>query len=196
VALLVWRYQPLLRGPISVAMGCSQQPSAEALATTAGAAEPDVLLKRSNSDKISLSERGSLRPFQPARQRLSDGQDRREHNLRQDGFPQHRSPFIGRSSQGKPGAGRFARRDRRAEESNARAGRLGVASRPEALDCAHSRHDQAAPARRKHRRRNAVSRHRRSEVNRRRPVAYHHRRRPLSGASPEAGRTLRKPEEQ
>ena len=56
-------------------------------------------------------------------------------------------------SEGQPGAGGSAGRDRPAQEGDAGADRAGVGAGAEAVDRAHPRHDEAAPARRKHRRR-------------------------------------------
>jgi aryl-alcohol dehydrogenase-like predicted oxidoreductase len=44
-------------------------------------------------------------PFQPSRQRVSHGSNQREHNLRQQRFPKHRSPLHSRGPQSESGSG-------------------------------------------------------------------------------------------
>ena len=50
-----------------------------------------------------------LRALQPAGQGVPHGQDRRDHHVRRDRLPQHRSAFHPRGAQGELGAGRSAR---------------------------------------------------------------------------------------
>ena len=56
-------------------------------------------------------------PFSPLGRGFLTGKIDREHDLRQQGFPQHRAPLHAGSAQGQPGAGRPHRRDRRGASS-------------------------------------------------------------------------------
>ena len=75
---------------------------------------------RSGGAADARGARHRLRPLQPAGQGLPHGQDRREHQVRQLRLPQHAPPLHARGAEGESGPGRSARRDRRAEEGDAR----------------------------------------------------------------------------
>ena len=111
-------------------------PAERVLAVVAGA--------RSGDHPDARRARHRLRPLQPAGQGLPHRQDRREHDLRQHRLPQHRPPLRAGGPEGEPGAGRSARPHRRAEERDARPDRTRLAPRPEAVDRADSRDDEAA----------------------------------------------------
>ncbi len=69
-----------------------------------------------------------LRSVQPAREGLSDGEDRRDDGIRQQRLPQ-RGPTLQRGEpEGQSRVRRVVDRVRRTEENNARAGRAGVAA--------------------------------------------------------------------
>ena len=90
-------------------------------------------------------------PFSPLGKGFLTGTDQREHHVRERRLPQHRAALYRGRAEGESGAGRSAASNRRAETGHARADRARVAAGAEAVDRAHSRNDQAAPARRKHR---------------------------------------------
>ena len=92
-------------------------------------------------------------PFSPLGKRVPHGQDQRRNEVRQDRFPQHRPALHAGEPQSESGPGGSARQDRRTEEGDARADRARLDARPEAVDGSHPRHNEVAPAGRKHRRR-------------------------------------------
>ena len=94
-------------------------------------------------------------PFSPLGQGLPHRHDRREHDVRQHRLPQHRSPLHAGGPEGEPGAGRSARRDRRAEEGDTRPDRARLAAGAEAVDRADPRHHEAASPGGEHRGRRA-----------------------------------------
>ncbi len=92
-------------------------------------------------------------PFSPLGQGIPDGEDRSEHHVREHGFPQHPPAVHARGTRGQSGARGSARQDCGGEGRDDRPDRPRLASRPEALDRADPRNDEAAQARGEHRRR-------------------------------------------
>src|SRR5262249_48319561 len=80
-----------------------------------------------------------------------DGEDRRDHGLRQHRLPQHPPAVRAGEPEGEPGAGGTARADRREEERDAGPDRPRLAAGPEAVDRSDSGHHEVAPAGGKHR---------------------------------------------
>ena len=87
-----------------------------------------------------------LCPIQPSGRRFPHRQDRCVYQIRQLGLPQQRPAFCARRAEGKSGFGRSGSRCGRPKRRHARASRSRLAAGSEALDRAHPRHDQAAPA--------------------------------------------------
>ena len=83
-------------------------------------------------------------PFSPLGKRLPHGKDRREHDVRQHRLPQHRPALYAGGSESESGAGRSARRDRRAEEGDACSDRARLAACAEAVDRSDPRHHETA----------------------------------------------------
>ena len=107
--------------------------------------------KRSDPDP--RGTRNRLRAVQPAGQGLSHGQDRRKREVRQLRLPQHPASLHAGGAQGESGPDRSARQHRGAEEGDAGPDRARVAAGPEAVDCSHPRHHEAASSGREHRER-------------------------------------------
>src|SRR6266545_1218916 len=97
--------------------------------------------------------RHRVRPVQPARCRVPDGEDRREDGLPPDRLPELLAALHAGGSQGERGRRGPAEPGRRPEEGHGCAGRAGVAARAEALDRPDPRHHQAPPPRGEPRRR-------------------------------------------
>jgi aryl-alcohol dehydrogenase-like predicted oxidoreductase len=90
--------------------------------------------------------RRGVRPVQPARQGLPHREDRREHPVRQLGFPEPSAAIRSRGAEGEPVPGRGARPDRRAEGSDAGAAGDRLAARAEAVDRPDpGNHEAASP---------------------------------------------------
>jgi hypothetical protein len=109
------------------------------LALVAGAGGGDPAAARGAGHRV--------RAFQPAGQGLPDRQDRGDDHIRQHGLPQHRPSVLGREPPGQPGPGGPRGRCGQAEGLDAGAGRAGLGARAEAVDRAHSRHDEAGASR-------------------------------------------------
>ena len=110
-----------------------------------------------------------LRAVQPARCRVPDRQDRREHEVRPNRLPQRRATIFPGSAQGEHGAGGHRQGRGGSQGRDAGPGRAGLAAGAEALDRAYSRHNQASPAGGESRRRR--SRAHRAKTCRRSPSA-------------------------
>src|SRR2546427_537875 len=91
-------------------------------------------------------------PIQSPRQGLPDGHDRREDDVRELGFPQHRSTLHARGAESESDDRGSPADDCGKEAGDTGADRPRLAARPEALDRANSGHDQTGAPGRKHRR--------------------------------------------
>src|ERR1700758_2322723 len=91
-----------------------------------------------------------LRPFQPAGQRLPYGKDQRRYAVRQKRFPQHRATVFTGEPEGESGDGGSGGQICSTEKGDAGSDRARLVACAETLDRADPRHDQAAPAGRKH----------------------------------------------
>ncbi len=135
--------------------------------------------------------RHRLRALQPARQGLPDRRDQREHDLRQQGLPQHRAALLRRGPQGQPGARRSPGRDRRARRARRRRRSLSPGCWPSkpwivpipGTTKLHRLEENIGAA-------TVQLTARRSRRHRDRPLERHGRRRPLSGAPAGQGRPL------
>ena len=130
-----------------------------------------------------------LRALQPAGQGLPHRQDRRDHGFRRQRQSHQLAALHARGPQGEPSCGRPPGGDRRAEARHCGADRTRLAARAEAMDRPDSRHHQAQPPRREHRRGRDRADARRSCAHRGSRREDHRGRRPLSPA--EAERTQR-----
>ena len=92
-------------------------------------------------------------PFSPLGKGFLTGKINEETKFDKTDFRNIVPRFTPENRQSESGSGGFAQQDRRTEESDAHADRARLDSRPEALDGSHSRHNEVAPAGRKHRRR-------------------------------------------
>ena len=96
-------------------------------------------------------------PFSPLGKGFLTGTIDQNTDVRPDRFPQRRPALHGRESQGESRLRRVAEDVRREEERHAGANRARLAAGAEAVDRADSRHDEAASARGKPRRRAGVA---------------------------------------
>ena len=129
---------------------CADDPSRPRGAAGHGAAERVLAVVAGARAGNPADARGTghrLRSVQPAGQGISDGQDRREHAVRQIRLPQRRAAIHAGSPQGQSGAGRGAGKTGGPKEGDAGTARARVAAGAEAVDRADPRDDQAASAR-------------------------------------------------
>ena len=92
-------------------------------------------------------------PFSPLGKGFLTGKINEETKFDKTDFRNIVPRFTPENRKSESGPGGFAQQDRRTEEGDTRADRARLDSRPEALDGSHPRHNEVAPAGRKHRRR-------------------------------------------
>jgi len=134
--------------------------------------------------------RRRFRAVQPARQGLAHRHDRPVDHIPAQGFPQQRAALRSGEPCSEPGAGghRSPHRRRKGHHPGAARSRLGAGTEP--MDRPHSRHDQAASARREHRCSLGGAQRRRSLRDRTCGIRYRDQGRPLFALQPGADRPL------
>src|SRR3989454_666907 len=158
-----------------------------------GGAERILAVVETPGRGIAADPRGTrhrVRSLQSTRQGLPDGHDRREDDVRELRFPQHRAALHARGSEVESGAGGCAAHHRETEKGDAGADRARVAAGPEAVDCADPRHDEAGAPGREHRSSGDRTEPRGSARNRERRLTDHDSRRALSRTPGEKDRSL------